>query len=170
MPARGGSDSHHQMGYEGGLLNVGNPTTWIFARERTAEAIIEALSAGRASISYAPEAERLDLTADADGDGVYETFVGSSLPATGGRLRFRVNVAFAQDGADYTLTVLRNGEPFMTQALTGASFDFEDRTTAGERVYYRAELRGPVNLTETTAPTLYGDMVAMTNPIYVGYP
>lgn len=170
VPARGGSDSHHQTGYEGGLLNVGNPTTWIFARERSAEAIIAALSAGRASISYAPEAERLDLTADADGDGVYETFVGDSVPSSGARLRFRVSVAFAQDGAAYELTVLRNGEPFLTQALSGPSFDFEDQPSADTLVYYRAELRGPVNLTETTAPTLYGNMVAMTNPIYVGYP
>lgn len=170
VPARGGSDCHHQDGYEGGLLNVGNPTTWIFARERTAAAIIEALSAGRASISYAAGAERLDLTADADGDGVYETLVGDSVPATGGRLRFRVEVAFAQEDAAYELTVLRNGEPFIAQALDGPSFSFEDRPGAGERVYYRAELRGPTNLAETTAPTLYGDMVAMTNPIYVGYP
>ncbi|MBK6574959.1 MAG: CehA/McbA family metallohydrolase [Sandaracinaceae bacterium] len=169
VPARGGSDSHHQEGYEGGLLNVGNPTTWIFARERTAEAIIEALGAGRASISYAAEAERLDFSADAEGDGVYETLVGDTLPAAGRRLRFRVEVASAQADAEYELTVLRNGEPFITQELTATSFEFEDRTDAGSRVYYRAELRGPVNLTDTTAPTLYGNMIAMTNPIYVGY-
>jgi hypothetical protein len=96
--------------------------------------------------------------------------VGDTLPATSARLRFRVDVAFAQDGAAYELTILRNGAPFITQDLSSPTFDFEDRPGTDGPVYYRAELRGPVNLAETSAPTLYGNMVAMTNPIYVGFP
>jgi hypothetical protein len=47
LAARGGSDVHHQEGIESRILNVGNPTTHIFARERSAAAVIEGFE-GRA--------------------------------------------------------------------------------------------------------------------------
>jgi hypothetical protein len=67
LPARGGSDVHHQQGIESRILNVGNPTTFLYARERTAEAVLAASattwrgtarrsSSGSRSSASAPEA------------------------------------------------------------------------------------------------------------------
>jgi predicted metal-dependent phosphoesterase TrpH len=169
IPARGGSDCHHQETFEANFLNVGNPTTWIYAPERTSGAILDALAAGRASVSYAPDAERLDLTADADGDGEYETFVGDTLPLGTSRIRFRAEVAAAQEGSTYQLTIVRNGEVFMEVTLSEPRIDFDVRPAAGERSFYRAQLQGETSFAPPSSGLLYGNMIAITNPIYVGY-
>src|SRR6185503_20358322 len=57
LGVRGGSDSHHQHDLESTLFNTGNPTTWIHARAKTGEALLEGLKAGHASVSYAATAE-----------------------------------------------------------------------------------------------------------------
>src|SRR5581483_12011313 len=157
LTARGGSDVHHQEGVESTILNVGNPTTHVFARERTARAILDALQAGHVSISYAPAAERLDFTADADGDGRFEPIVGDDVDG------FR-------PGAPYEVEVLKDGEPFLVEQVDEAVLTFSDATPAGRRAYYRVELRGEVPLAPPSFAVLYGDFIAMTNPIYVGFP
>lgn len=47
----GGSDFHRA----GGLIALGNPTTWIEAEERSVDAILAAMSEGRIAISAAPD-------------------------------------------------------------------------------------------------------------------
>jgi len=170
MTARGGSDSHHQETFEADLINVGTPTTWVYSPARTGEAILGALAAGHATVSYAPDAERLDFRADTNGDGGFETIVGQSVAASGGPVTFRVEIERFVEGSDYTLTVIQGGR--VLQKVTDAPqvFTFTATPAAGTRTYLRVELQGPVTkaLSEA-AKTLYGDRIAMTNPIYIGF-
>jgi hypothetical protein len=65
------------------VQGIGNPTTWVFAQERSPRGVLEALKAGRTSISFQPPAEGapvLLLEGDTDGDGVYEAMVGDTVP------------------------------------------------------------------------------------------
>ena len=55
--------------YQAFIAMVGTPTTWVFARERTPEAVVEALDQGRVSVSANPNAERVEFYADSDADG-----------------------------------------------------------------------------------------------------
>lgn len=169
LPGRGGSDVHHQMGFEAGLLNVGNPTTWIYAESRTPQAVLDGLAAGHATISYAPDAERLELRADADADGTFEGMMGDSVNPTGESLALEVEVLGFRNDADYELTLLRDGVPEQTIDLDTPRRSFELSVPADGRVYFRAELRGGVPLAPDGAGAVYGDMIAMTNPIYVRY-
>ena len=168
ITARGGSDCHHQEIAESRLFNMGNPTTWVLPELHSAQAVIDALDAGHASISYAPTAERLDLRADTDGDDRYERIVGDSLPGTEGTVAFRIDIVGAREGARYEVRVVKNGEELREWEGSDAVMTFDD--VPGERAYYRVELRGETADAPSAGRLLYGDFVAMTNPIYFGYP
>jgi hypothetical protein len=170
LPGRGGSDSHHQTDPEADILNVGNPTTHIFARQRSASALLEGMKAGHMSISYAPAAERLDFSADADGDGVFETMAGDSIAGGGKPIVFAMQIAGFRAGGNYTVNVFKNGEPLLARRADVSSLTFEDTPAAGERSWYRVELHGAVPDAPLGAELVYGEMIAMSNPVYVSFP
>ncbi|PPE73058.1 histidinol-phosphatase [Solimonas fluminis] len=172
ITGRGGSDCHHQTGIESLGLNVGNPTTWVYAEAPTAAAVLAALKAGHVAVGYAPTAERLRLTADADHDGGYEALMGDSLPAAGRPVAFRLEIDGARPLAVYNVTVLKNGQPFLERRLFGEqALDFEDRPAAGQRSWYRVEVRGSTPEAPAAAVLVgfYGGFVGLTNPIYFGF-
>ena len=88
IAATGGSDNHWRSTFA--AQGVGQPTTWVFARERTRAGILEGLRAGRTFISHQPPnlgGPRLFL----EGDGTMvgdEVAPGTPLQgARGGRRR-----------------------------------------------------------------------------------
>lgn len=173
LPGRGGSDCHHQEGIQPLGLNVGTPTTWVYAAERSPEAVIAALERGRASISYAPGAERIGFEADADGDGRFEAMMGDNLPATGEPVAFRISIDGFRPLAGYRVDILRNGSVVETlRPLQDGPIHFTDTPPAGERSFYRVEVSGNTPEAETPGAALigfYGRMIGLTNPIYFGY-
>jgi hypothetical protein len=169
IAGRGGSDVHHQEGFESAILNVGNPTTWVRARERSAPAVLEGLKAGAVSISYAPLAERVELFADADGDAEHEAVIGSNLPSLGRRIDFRIEISGFRKGALYDVTVIKNGAVFLELEVDRPSVTFDDTPEAGARAYYRLEVRGETPEAPADYTGLYAGLIAITNPIYVGY-
>jgi histidinol phosphatase-like PHP family hydrolase len=79
--ATGGSDSHWLS--TAAIQGPGNPTTWVFASERSPAGVLQALREGRTTISLTPPAEgelRLVLEANLDGDDAYEAMVGDTVP------------------------------------------------------------------------------------------
>ena len=83
VAATGGSDSHWMsiVAFQG----LGNPTTWVFAPERSARGVLDAACerAAPRSRSQTPVERRrrqLLLEADADRDGVYESLMGDTVP------------------------------------------------------------------------------------------
>lgn len=88
----GGSDTHHIKKWQSVLLGQGNPTTWVFAAEKSAQAILAGIKAGHVSISYAPDAPRLEFIADATGDGVYDALMGDSVEEFSDDVSFRISV------------------------------------------------------------------------------
>ncbi|MEI6125317.1 MAG: CehA/McbA family metallohydrolase [Pseudomonadota bacterium] len=92
IPCVGGSDTHMLKGWMALFYGIGNPTTWVYAEDRTADALLEGIKAGHASISYAPDAVRLDFKADADADGDFETAMGESISGAGQSITFNVRI------------------------------------------------------------------------------
>lgn len=88
----GGSDAHMLYGWMSRFWGPGNPTTWVYAEELTAESILAGIKAGHVTISYAPDAVRVVLSADADGDGIYETLSGDTIQGAGQVLSYRVSI------------------------------------------------------------------------------
>ena len=175
--ATGGSDSHWLS--TALVQGPGNPTTWVFARERSARGVLQALREGRTAVSFQPPAlgsARLSLEADADRDGVYESIIGDSVPpgtpmrvrAIGllgqGFVRVRANSSTLLDGAVLT---------------PGASVSFAAPSSPG---WVRASLLLPDAKAERagTCDSLVGGQttycrnhlveVALTSPIYLAAP
>ena len=88
--AVGGSDTHDLAYPLGALFTIGDPTTWVFSAGLEAAQIIEGIGAGRVSVSYDPHGPRVDVWADGDSDGIFETAMGEDV--TYGPVRLRVNL------------------------------------------------------------------------------
>lgn len=171
ITARGGSDCHHQTGVEAMGLNVGNPTNWVFADDRSADAIIDALDAGHVTIGYAGSSERVILRADGDKDGVFETLMGDNLAISGLPIDFQVKIDGFRAGQDYEVFVFKNGVQILNWDQQQSTVTFTDTPDEAARTSYRVEVHGSTPDAPAIAVLLgyYGDMIGITNPIYFGF-
>jgi hypothetical protein len=183
----GGSDNHWRS--VTAMAGVGQPTTWVYASEPTAAAILEGLRAGRTTISNQPPALMgvfAYLEADADDDGVFGSMLGDLVPP-GSRIRATVQGA---DGG-YLRLVTNDSETLAVEEIDSADFSFEI-TMPEESTWVRAEVydddAGEVRSGMTVACDVidipgeeFGDgattyctnrllVLALTSPIYFGYP
>ncbi len=103
LTGRGGSDAHHGMpnssykatpnSSQRNANYVGTPTTWVFAKQRTSQAVIDALTNGRVSISANPYAPHIEFYADINGDEKMDMMKGDNAKATGKQVKFRVRLS-----------------------------------------------------------------------------
>ena len=184
VAATGGSDSHWLA--LAPFQGVGNPTTWTFAPERSARGVLESIRQGRTSVSLQPPitgATQLLLEADANGDGLYESMIGDTVPP-GTKMRVR---ALGSPGAGL-VDVRANGSALVSgAALTpGGTVDFVSPAKPG---WVRATLYAP-DATEQRAASCDAPLnaalapagqqttycrneigaLAMTSPIYLATP
>jgi hypothetical protein len=136
VAASGGGDSHY-------FFLPGIPTTRVFAELPTKDSILDGFKKCRTMVARSPYAPELELTADRDGDGVFESTVGDRIPI-GGTVRFRVAVS---RGKGAKLEVVKNGQVFQKIDVTSASFEatFSDAPTT--RSWYRVNLYEPLDMT-----------------------
>jgi len=184
LTGRGGSDAHHGVpdspdkatkNSEQVKANyVGTPTTWVFATARTSQAVVDALTNGRVSISSNPFGPRVELYADLDQDGKMDMMMGDNVKASGKPVKFRVQLTgnIAPDAA-YTVSIVKNGNRFDSLQINGKKLvaEFTDTPVAIGRTYYRVEVEGP----QTPYPqvpaamSLSGKMVALSNPVFFNF-
>lgn len=184
LTARGGSDAHHGMpsGTEQETPNskqarynyVGTPTTWVYATSRTPQAVLDALTNGRVSVSQNPYAPRVEFYADLNKDGKMDMMMGDNTRSTGEAVRFRVQLTGKTVPAEtYTVKVVKNGGEFQTFQMKGDKpvVEFTDTPTASGRTYYRVTVEGPSTAYPEVPQSmeLSGNMVALSNPIYFNF-
>ncbi|MCW2584636.1 MAG: hypothetical protein JWN55_152 [Frankiales bacterium] len=138
VAATGGGDSHWIS--VAAAQGIGNPTTWVFATNRSTAGVLEAIRHGRTSISLQTPlagATQLLLEADADRDGRYESMVGDTVPG-GTPMRVR---ALGTPGAGL-VEVRANGTTLVTDALLapGGAVTFKAPANRG---WVRATLYAP---------------------------
>ena len=157
--AVGGSDVHSippaEPRHPHGL---GNPTTWVFAEPAEAS-VLDGIRAGYVYLTDAPNDTQLILSADADGDGQFETLMGDTI-SPDGAVRFRVQV---RGGMERRLWLIADGVPVDIRPLDKVESTHDFTLDVSGRHYVRAELRGYRGRPER------GDVIwAMTNPIWIG--
>jgi len=173
MTARGGSDTHSPSDKN----YIGTPTTWVFATSRTSQAVVDALTNGRVSISANPYAPRVEFYADLNEDSKMDMMMGDNAKSTGKPVKFRVQLSgkVVQDSV-YTVKVTKNGRNFGTFKITGKAgndnmVEFIDTPALIDRSYYYLMVEGP----STDYPQvpgsakITGNMVALANPIYFNF-
>jgi hypothetical protein len=143
VPLSGGSDEH------GGqpTFALGVPTTYVYARELSREAILEGIRAGHMVVSSGPT---LRLTAQAGGAAAIP---GDTVPAAG---PFRLEASVADLHVPARLILHGNGAVLAAQQVEGSGTCLYT-SNQPDPGWYRAELR---NL-EGTA------MLAIASPIFL---
>lgn len=184
LTGRGGSDAHHgtpdspdkatSNTYQRNANYVGTPTTWVFATSRTSQAVVDALTNGRVSVSANPYAPRVEFYADNNQDGKMEMMMGDNALSTGKPVTFRVQLTGKTEPAGvYTVKVIKNGGPFKTLTITGEKpmAEFTDTPEAAGRSYYRVVVEGPPTAYPEVpgSMALSGNMVGLSNPIYFNF-
>jgi hypothetical protein len=165
VAATGGSDNHWRSTFA--AQGVGQPTTWVYAPERTREGILEGLRAGRTFISHQPP-NHAGPGLFLEGDGV---MVGDRVPV-GTKLRVRV-----QNGAGSFLRLVSTGSRFHGEPVpvTSPDFQYEFEAPAAPG-WVRAELFDPdlaaersavCDSTETTYCRNMLGVTAMTSAMYL---
>lgn len=186
MTGRGGSDSHHGYirsfptrvdpnNFQPFVNAMGTPTTWVRARKRDSESVVEALNAGRVTISATPQSPRLVLTAASGVDDVFDLGMGDNLVLKEDRpVRFRISLENIQfQGGFYRIEVIRDGSVLTSlNILPGqTSAEFTDQPGANVMTYYRVTMQGIstplMDSPGSFVPSL--PMVAISNPVYVNY-
>jgi hypothetical protein len=165
LTAVGGSDYHCPAGEETGYLRLGQPTTWVKVTEYTVPAVLDAIRAGRVSISAAPDGPRLDLYAVANGT---EAGMGEVLNlAPGAVAAVEVQV---DRGSGWTLRLIADGRTAYEELITTDPAVVRVQVEAD--VYVRAELVGdaPRRILPDDIPpdiNLHSWRWALSNPIYI---
>jgi hypothetical protein len=168
VAATGGSDNHWRSTFA--AQGVGQPTTWVFARERSAAGILEGLRAGRTFISHQPPAFAGPLLF-LEGDG---TMVGDEVAP-----KAKLNVRVEGGTGTFLRIIATGGEPLGEPVVVaGPSFEHEFEAPA-KPGWVRAELFSP-DLAEQRAAlcdrpdTTYCrnmlGITAMTSAMYVRVP
>jgi hypothetical protein len=165
LPAVGGSDYHCPSGEDTNLLRLGQPTTWVKVTDRSVSAILDAIVAGRASISAMPEGPRLDLSVTANGE---TGEMGEVIERRDdGMMEVKVEIL---DGRGKTLRLVADGEIAHEVSIEEEMATVEIDLTV--QTYVRAELIGdmPADQLPPNVPpdlNLKGWRWALSNPIYV---
>ena len=152
VPATGGSDNHWRS--TAAAQGVGQPTTWVYAEERTWRAVLDGIVAGRTFVSAEPpllggaqvflEAER----------GTDRWMVGDAVPASSGE----VTVSARVQGPGGLLRFVIDGEAGPLVPVAGAGQTATVLVDAGSHTRVRAELLADQGWW----------MIALTSPIYFG--
>ncbi|RNL52109.1 PHP domain-containing protein [Pedobacter jejuensis] len=184
MTGRGGSDSHHGVPtadekptsntYQAEFNYVGTPTTWVFAKKRSLDAIVYALDNGKVSVSANPFSPRVEFYADEKGNGKFEMMMGDNAVSTGKPIKFQVQLmGNTLVDETYTITVIKNGRKLNAYEVKGKTpiVEFADTPDLKIRTYYRVVVEGK-NTPYPQVPKSMGlseKMVALSNPIYFNF-
>ena len=162
--AVGGSDKHVPP-FTGQLsfYDIGTPTTWVYAEELSTAGILGGIRAGHVFISADPQGPELYLTADADGDGLYEGMMGDEVViAAGQSVILRAQVIGGRG------LVLRIVSSDGVKRVSVESDDFAHCWQARPKgdTFYRLELVEPSGRKVARNPARLVRR-ALSNPIYV---
>jgi hypothetical protein len=139
IAATGGSDSHWVS--TSALQGVGQPTTWVFAGDRSADGVLDGIKRGRTFVSYQPPAyggPKVLLEGDTPKPGAWDAMLGDTVPRAS-KLRARVMGA---PGAQLKLTT-NHGKTLAQVPVTSPDFTYDFALPKGSSsTWVLAELFG----------------------------
>ncbi|UKT65883.1 CehA/McbA family metallohydrolase [Pedobacter mucosus] len=184
MTGRGGSDAHHgtptalekpsSNTYQAEYNYVGTPTTWVFAKNRSLQAVVDALDHGKVAVSANPFTPHVEFYADAKQNGKFEIMMGDNTVSTGNPVKFQVQlIGNTSPNENYTITIIKNGKIINTFDVKGLvpTVQFTDTPDVKLRTYYRVTVEGK-NAPYPQVPksvALSEKMVTLSNPIYFNF-
>ncbi len=158
LVAIGGSDNHVPNWLCTNISNSNTPCNRVLAASSQPGDVMDGVNAGRLVVNTPKGGPHAYLWCDQNGDGIYETPMGDTVPVTSlKRLRFRVEV---REGQYSTLTVFSLNGSIERSIGSGNPWraDFEADVRPDTKDFFRAEIKSVV-----------GAIQCVTNPIYINY-
>jgi hypothetical protein len=156
------------------IAGPGEPTTWVFAADRTVRSILDALRAGHTTVSNVITGPFLTIEGDLDGDGVFEAMGGDEilLPGRHPHPRATIRVRAQRAAGTHLLVYASPGRSAGPIVDTTVSTDDETHlivpTLASDQVWFRAEIRSPGAASGVDAdPTLPDQLRAAVSPLFL---
>jgi len=166
------SDCHFREVWD--IAGPGHPTTWVFAADRSVRSILDALQAGRTTVSNIITGPFLTIEGDLDGDGVFEAMGGDEVivPRRTLNRRASVRVRIQRAQGTHLLCYASPGRSAGPILDTTVNSDDEIHVIVPEmtadRVWFRAEVRSPGGVSGVDAdPTLPDQLRAAVSPLFV---
>ncbi len=138
---------------------MGRPITYVYARDKSLEGILEGLRLGRTYVSSGPDGPRIVFNADVMADNKVDVSIGGTIPL-GLDTVFGVSVTGA---AGKKLQVLENGRTFISKIIEGDNFVFRFPQRPKAACCYRVRVVQPADPKTGFGPL---EVLAMTSPIY----
>ncbi len=160
LVAIGESDHHLEKILSTAISNSLVPCNYVLAASKQPGDVQAAVEAGRITIAGSKGAARTFVWCDQNGDGVYETPMGTNIVVTQPkRLRFRVEV-YEGAGILGNIMVYSMNAGVKTTLGSGSPWriDYEADVTADTKDFVRAELRGA-----------FGVFQSLSNPVYINF-
>ena len=156
----GESDHHLEKVLSTEISNSLVPCNYVLAASKQPTDIQAAVEAGRIAVAGSQGAARTFVWCDQNGDGVYETPMGTNIEvAQPKRLRFRVEV-YGGALLGNVMVYSRNGGVKISSVNGSPCWrvDYETDVTAATKDYIRSELRDT-----------FGIFQSFSNPIYINH-
>ncbi|MFJ9029494.1 CehA/McbA family metallohydrolase [Streptomyces sp. NPDC102274] len=167
------SDCHFRELWD--IAGPGQPTTHVFAGERSVRGVLDAFRAGRTTVSQNIDGPFVTIEADADGDGVYEAIGGDEIVVAERRLPRKATLRVTvKGGAGTTLHVYaapgRSAGPVATFTPRKANETYVLPLVIknGDHTWYRAEARSPGSASGSEAdPGRPDQLRGSTSPVFL---
>ncbi len=146
----GGSDTHILKGSSTHPTTLGNPTTWVYSKDKTAASILEGVKKGLTAVSFSPDSPIAVLKAR--GSDVEIQMLGNH-----------------RDAKIESVVLYKNGVPHKTFAAPAdGSIHFQDETKPTERTWYYVKLFGDTGL-QGKERFFYGRTLSISNAVTFGF-
>ncbi|PCJ67058.1 MAG: hypothetical protein COA73_00115 [Candidatus Hydrogenedentota bacterium] len=142
----------------GPSVPLGEPVTYVYAREKSLLGILEGLRLGRTYVSSGIDGPQIEWIADIMSNGSFDVSIGGTIPVDV-VTRFTVNIRRAK-GKRFDL--LMNGHPAVSTIIKDDNWNFSFNQKPDTFAVYRCRI------TEVPLDSGYGlvNVLAMTSPIY----
>jgi hypothetical protein len=158
-----------------GIAGPGQPTTHVFAAQRSVQGILDGFRAGRTTVAQNIQGPFLTLEADADGDGEFEAIGGDEVVLDGHRPHKRAALRIRVRGGQGTTVHLyaapgRSAGPAATFTPQSADETYlvPLALTGADHTWYRVEARSPGGISGADAnPDLPDQLRGATSPVFV---
>lgn len=150
VTAVGGSDTH-DLKKQNPLTTIGNPTTWVYAKDKKATSILEGIKSGRTIVSFSPDSPIAALRTTAQ---------------NGSHQRFEIELFNRNPSVKIGSVVLYKNGKFDRQWKRPA-FDhisFDEKVGRNERAWFHVVLRGDPGVS-AAKQALYGKTLSISSPI-----
>ncbi|WP_327287755.1 CehA/McbA family metallohydrolase [Streptomyces sp. NBC_01198] len=167
------SDCHFRELWD--VDSPGEPTTHVYAADRSVLGILDGFRSGRTTLSQNTAGPFVTIEADVDGDGVFEAVGGDEVVVADRKLSKKATLRVKVKGGKGTSVLVyaapgRSAGPVVTfrPQRTNETFEVPLVLKGTDHGWYRVEVRSPGSASGSEAdPNLPDQLRAATSPIFV---